>query len=41
MAENMMCPAHKANNENFRGNYDEIFRKDKKRKGEKDSKKDS
>lgn len=32
MAENMMCPAHKANNENYENNYDNIFRKPKKKK---------
>jgi hypothetical protein len=31
MAENMMCPAHKANNKNFDDNYENIFRKPKKK----------
>ena len=29
MAQNLMNSAHKAKNENFRKNYDEIFRKKK------------
>ena len=41
MAENMMTSAHKAVNQNYRDNYDETFRKDKKRKDKKDPKKDA
>lgn len=33
MAENMMCKAHKATNENSRKNYDRIFKKKIKYRG--------
>lgn len=41
MAENMMNSAHKTTNKAYRDNYDETFRKNKKRKDKKDPKKDS
>lgn len=35
MGENLMNSAHKATNKNYRDHYDDIFRKDKKEKEEK------
>ena len=32
MADNMMCPAHKANTKNFNDNYERTFKKKVKKK---------